>query len=397
MTNARVQLGFSDGSTLAEWQSVVLRDSFADPVGEFSLSSAPITDGGVLAFYRDRLKKGELVSLRVNDVPQYVGLVQTIEKSISPDGGVVFTVSGGTPLLTPYEGAAVEDPNDYTKELSFHSEQSDVPVRDVILRAMRPYGFTELVGDDGAHVDLTSGKKRRKKGRLSLDGLTQRDAIAHPGETAYGLCARLLTRLGCCLKVRWDGVLYVTRPDHDQEISYTVGQSESESFGGDRFFGEVSIRDTNEGQFSECCVRGQAAENTEATTTSRPVGLVRSSDVNADRPPYRSDVAVYKPKVIKDKSARDLSRANSVGKLVLGMAARSAFVVSGNVDGWVSRTGRIWTVNTLARVVVEKDEIDETMFLLSRTLIQDPNAGQFARLEFVPKGYVVLGDPPGGD
>jgi hypothetical protein len=316
---------------------------------------------------------------------------------VSPDGGCVFAVSGGTPLLTPYEGAAVEDPADYTKELSFHSEKSDVPARDVILRAMRPYGFTELVGDDGAHVDLTSGKKRRKKGRLSIDGLTQRDAIAHPGETAYGLCARLLTRLGCCLKVRWDGVLYVTRPDYDQEISYTVGQSESETFGGDRFFGDVSIRDTNEGQFSECCVRGQSPENPDATTTSRPVGLVRSGDVNADRPPYRSEIAVYKPKVLKDKSARDLSRANSTAKLVLGMAARSAFVVAGSVDGWVSRTQRIWTVNTLARVVVEKDEIDETMFLLNRTLIQEPSGGQYVRLEFVPKGYVVLGDPPGGD
>lgn len=396
MTNARVQLGFSDGSTLAEWQSVMLRDSFADPIGEFVLSSAPISDGGVLDFYRERLRKGELVSVRVNDVPQFVGLVQTVRTTVG-DGGVVFAVSGGTPLLTPYEGAAIEDPNDYTKEFSFHSEQSDVPVRDVVLRAMRPYGFTELVGDDGQHVDLTSGKKRRKKGVLTIDGMTQRDAIAHPGETAYGLCARILTRLGACLKVRWDGVLYVTRPDYEQEISYTVGQSSEENFGGDRFFGDVEITDTNEGQFSECCVRGQAPDSPDATTTSRPVGLVRSSDVNAERPPYRSDIAVYKPKVVKDKSARDLSRANSAAKLVLGMAARSAFVVVGNVGGWISRTGRIWTVNTLARVVVEKAKIDETMFLLSRALVQDPNGGQFARLEFVPKGYVVLGDPPGGD
>lgn len=396
MPFARVQLGFSDGETLAEWQTVSLRDSFADPIGEFRLSSAPVTDGGVLAYYRARLRKGELVSIRVNDVPQFVGLIQTVEKTIS-DGGVVFEVSGGTPLLTTWEGAAVEDPNDYEKELSFRSETADVEVHDLILRVMKPYGFAELVGDDGSHVDLTSGKKRKKKRKLTIEGLTQREAIAHPGETAYGLCARVLTHLGVCLKVRWDGVLFLTRPDHDQDVSYVVGQTESEGFTGDRFFGPVQIRDTNEGQFSEVCVRGQAPENPDTTTAARPVGVVKSSAINADRPPYRSEIATYKPRVIKDKQARDLGRSQSTAKLSLGLAAQNAFTVSGTVDGWISTTGRIWTVNTLARVVVQKDEIDETMFLNSRTLVQDADNGQRTQLTFVPKGYVVLGDLPGGD
>ena len=396
MPTARVQLAFTDGTTFAEWKTATLRDSFTDPIGEFQLVSAPVTAGSVLANYRARLRKGELVSLKINDVPQFVALIQTVEKTVSDDG-VVFDVSGGTPLLTPYEGGAVEDPTDYTKELSFHSENSDVPVRDLVLRAMRPYGFSELVGDDGSHVDLTSGKKRKKKAVLTLEQLSQRDAVAHPGETAYGLLARVITKLGVCLKVRWDGVLYLTRPDYEQEISYTVGQTSNETFSGDRFFGPIKIRDTNEGQFSECCVRGQIPDTPDATTASRPVGVVTSSAINAERPPYRSDVAVYKPKVIKDKSARDLGRAQSQAKLVLGLGATAAFTVSGTVNGWVSKTGRIWTPNTLARVVVEKDEIDETMLLLSRTLVQDVDGGQSAQLTFIPKGYLVLGDLPGGD
>lgn len=397
MGTARVQLAFTDGETLAEWQAVSLQDAFTDPIGAFNLTSSPITEGGVLAYYRQKLRKGELVSVRVNEIPQFVGLIQTVEKTVSDEEGVVFQVSGGTPLLTVYEGGAIEDRNDYTKELSFHSENADVPVRDLVLRVMAPYGFSELVGDDGAHVDLTSGKKRKKKAVLTLDGLTQRDAIAHPGETAYGLLGRVLTRLGVCLKIRWDGVLFLTRPDYEQSISYTVGQSLSESFAreGDRFFGKVFIRDTNEGQFSEVCVRGQAPDAPDATTAARPVAVVTSASINADRPPYRSDVAVYKPKVIKDKSARDLSRAQSTAKLSLGLAAANAFTVTGTVHGWVSRTGRIWTTNTLARVVVEKDEIDETMLLLARTLIQDANGGQYTQLTFVPVGYLVIGDLPG--
>jgi prophage tail gpP-like protein len=394
MLTSRVQLAFSDGSTLAEWQSVSLRDTFSDPIGEFRLTSAPITAGGVLAFYRERLQKGELVALKIDDVPQFVGLIRTVKTKVS-DAGTTLEISGGTPLITPYEGGAVEDPNDFTKELSFHSENHDVVVRDLVLRVMRPYGFSELVGDDGAHVDLTCGKKRRKKAKaLSLDGLTQRDAIAHPGETAYGLLSRVITRLGVCLKVRWDGVLYLTRPDYEQEISYTVGQTRDETFDGDRFFGEIETTDTNDGQFSEVCVRWQSPENPDATTASRPVANVPSSAINADRPPYRSSIATFKPKVIKDKSTRDRSRAESTAKLALGMAAGSAFTLSGTVGGWVSKTGRIWTTSTLARVVVEQLQIDESMFLVSRTFVQEPDAGQYTQLTFSPKGYVVLGDLP---
>lgn len=400
MTTARVELVFSDGTTFSEWQSVTLRDSFTDPIGEFSVTSALTQDGGLLKAYRRTLNKGERISLKINNIPQFVGLVQTVKKRIG-DGGIQFTVSGGTPLITPYEGAAVEDPNDYSKELSFRSENHDVVISDLIKRVMRPYFGTEVVvvGDDGSHIDLTSGKKRTKKAKkLALEQLTQREAIAHPGETAYQLLSRVVTKLGVCLKMRWDGALMIVRPDYDQEISYTVGQSFREVFPGDRFFGDVDITDTNQGQFSECCVRGQISDNPEATLASRPIGVVKSTDINATRPPYSAaSFAAYKPKVIKDKSSRDLIWAKSVAKLALGLGASSAFTVNGTVGGWISKSERVWTTGTLARVVVDVDEIDETMFLLSRTLIQDPDAGQFAQLTFIPKGYLVLGDLPGED
>lgn len=398
MTTARVELSFADGTTFSEWQTVSLRDSFTDPIGEFSVTSSLTQSNGLLKRYRETLQKGQLVSIRINDIPQFVGLIQTVDKTIS-DEGIVFAVSGGTPLITPYEGAAVEDSSDYSKELSFHSENADVPVADVLKRIFRPYFGTDPVieGDDGQHIDLTSGKKRTKKAqRLTLEQMTQRDAIAHPGETAYQLASRLLTKLGVCLKMRWDGTLLITRPDYDQEISYIVGQSFKEVFPGDRFFGPIRIHDTNEGQFSEAVVRGTIPDDPEATTASRPIGVVASTTINANRPPYSAaSYAAYKPKVIKDKSARDATRTGSVAKLALGLAATNAFTVSGTVSGWVSKSGRIWTPGTLARVVVDIDEIDETMFLLSRTFIQEPDGGQYTQLTFIPTGYLVLGDLPG--
>jgi prophage tail gpP-like protein len=96
MTTARVELAFDDGTTFSEWQTVSLRDSFVDPIGEFSVSSSLTRSNGLLKRYRQYLQKGQLVSLRINDIPQFVGLIQTVEKTFG-DGGIVFSVSGGTP------------------------------------------------------------------------------------------------------------------------------------------------------------------------------------------------------------------------------------------------------------------------------------------------------------
>lgn len=67
----------------------------------------------------------------------------------------------------------------------------------------------------------------------------------------------------------------------------------------------------------------------------------------------------------------------------------------GEVDGFVSSTGRIWQVDTIARVVVAAYDLDEEMWVLERVLTQDVGQGQKTRLTLIPKGALVLGEEVG--
>lgn len=393
MSRAKVRLSFSDGSSISEWTSFRIRETYSDPVGEFSFVAQPSRDR--IQFYRERLRKGQLVACTVNEVPQFVGLINTNRETISAEGGVTIEASGGNPLLTPYAGAAVDSTTDYSRELVFHSE-SDVPATAFVLRVMGPYGFPAVVADDRANVDVITGRAISGKAPTTpVEALKHKDAQAQPGESAYALCARVLTRLGVMLRLSWDGQLMITRPDYEQQASYRLVQDFDGRTPGDRFYGDIEIIDTNEGQFSECAVRGQKVDVSSQTATARPVAVVKSTDVNAARPPYSSDIAVYKPRIVIDKSARDNDRTKSVGKLALGLAAKDAFTVSGTVDGFVAQTGAIWSIDTAARVFIA-GRIDEDMWILSRTLMQDVNEGQRTQVTLIPKGALVFGDLPSG-
>jgi hypothetical protein len=387
MTSARhghVVMHFADGGTIDAWTGLSLRDTFTDPLGELDFEAVP--PRGQYPDYRKRLAKGELVTVLINNVNQGSYLVQERESDLSRDGGAVIRVKCHTPLITPYEG-------DVDPDLSLH-QQTDVPVLDAILKALGPYGFNAVVGDSAANVAALSGKPLGGGApNLNVAALKHQDSVAHEGETAYAYLARIITRLGVALRVDAEGTLLISAPNYTQPISDTLIQAVSSGRAGDYFVGPVTVHDSNAGQFSECVVRGQRAD-TGDPATARPVARVTEAELHPGRPSYTSFAAAYKPKIFKDKNARDRARALSVAKLELGLRAAQAFWVSGEVDGFLSSSGRIWQTDTLVHTFVELEELDEPMWVLERLLRQDDKGGQRTRLKLLPKGALVLGDVP---
>ncbi len=247
-------------------------------------------------------------------------------------------------------------------------------------------------------MDAITGKPRGKKGaKVSLTPLKLKDAQAQEGEAAYEFCARHVTRNALCLRMGADGAVLVTHPDYVQEPAYTVVQDFDGSVrGGDRFLDGVEITDTNEDQYSECTVRGAAIDSDTETQTTKVSGKVLATDLNPTRPAYSSPIAAtaFKPLNRRDKSSRDEARSRSTAKLALGLRAKSAFTVVGEVDGFVSKTGRVWQVDTVAYVVIPMAGLDEPMWISGRTFIQDRNGGQRTRLTLIPLNSLVLGDLP---
>lgn len=389
-THGVVSMHFSDGSTIDTWQRVQLRDTYTDPLGELTFESTPQRQ--FIADYRARLAKGELVTVLVNGVNQGSYIIQSCNRRHGKHG-TTFTVTCHTPLVTPYQSSIEQT---LTKKTP-----TDVPLTETILSVLRPYGFETIIADTAASVATVSGKPiDGRAAAVSLPALKHNEAHPQQGETPYQFIARLITRLGCCLRMAPDGVLLVGKPDYEQAPAYTLIRTLSGGAGpGDYFVGDVEVVDTNDGQHSECQVRGQQLDNPSQTQTNLPIARVQENILHARRPSYRSPIAApYKPKIVKDKGSRDKATALSTAKLELGLQASKAFYITGMVDGFVSTTGRIWSVDTIAHVVIEQEGLEEDMWIAERVLTLSRGGGdgdgEHTRLKLLPKGALVLGDVP---
>lgn len=384
---ARVEMHFADGEVISQWESLELHDDFTDPLGRMAFTARPKRED--VASYRERLAKGELVTVLVNGALQGAQIIQSRRMKVDK-AGVTFAIECHTPLVTAYQ--AHVDPS-----LSFKSK-NDAPASDVVLRALSPFGFTEILADTAASRNARSGKPiGTKAAPLDVAALKINEAAAQDGEKAYSFCARIFTRMGVALRCAPDGRLLLQAPDYNQEPAYTVSQTFGDVGPGDRFLDGLDIEDTNDDQFSSCTVSGLAPDKRGKTRTARPqVEVAQSLDAGGIRAPYSSTVAPYKPLILKDKSARDSKRCENVATLAMGLRAGKAYCVTGEVDGFISSTGRVWTIDTMARVVVEADGVDENMYLVARTLMQSRERGQTTRLRFIPRGALVLGEIPSG-
>lgn len=385
---ATIRMQFADGEEMFAWLSFRLRDHFTDPLGGLDFEAAP--PRARIAEYRERLRKGQIVSVLVNSANQGTFLIVERRTTIGREG-VTFSVTCRSVLATAYEGSV-------EPKLSF-KHPTDTPVGTAVLAALEPYGFDSLIGDNAANASLITGKPIGGGATaVVVDALKHQEAQAQDGETAYGFGSRIFSRLGVALRVAADGTLLLAAPDYDQEAAYTVVQDFDGGTAGDRFLADPPIEevDTNEGQFASCTVRGSRADNAGTTQTAAPRATVTAAELNPRRPAYISEAAAHKPLELKDKNARDVERCRNVAKLALGIRAAKAYVITGRVDGLVSQTGRVWSVNTVVRVVIEAYGLDEDMWIIGRDLMGSRDRGQMTRLEIIPKGALVLGDVPSG-
>jgi hypothetical protein len=398
---ASVELRFGDGSIIRAFESCALREAFDDPLSDLRLTARPPRD--LIPLYNEKLRKGQLVALLVNGVAQGVQLIQDVDITIG-DGGVTFEVCCQSPLCTPYEASANPD-------YAF-SSKTDVPISQVVLDILRPFGFTEVYINAEDDVPARTGKPPKKR-RASLDpeAIKHQQCKCQENETAYSMCARIVNRVGLAIRCDIGGRILLSRPRYDQDVSYSLVQDHLLTTRGNRMLDGIHVRSTNKGQFSECVVRGEAKDDATRAKTSLPIarvgldvfrpttapyGKVPLTPLDDGRHSYSSDesVAPYKPRFLKDKSARDSARARSLAKLILGVKAKTAFQITCEVDGWVSQEGLVWSIDTLVRVVVGSLGIDEVMYLLARELRLDRSGGQKTALTLIPLHSLELGDVP---
>ena len=382
-----VKVTTDSGLEVTSWDALNLRDQFDDPLGEFTLELSPTP--AQLKTFKDAFGKGVVARLTIDEAPQAVFLIESMDVSISAERGVMMSITGKTPLCVPYEGGV--DPR-----LSL-SAKRDTSALDYVRKVLKPYGLDTIADDERAALDVMTGRSRnRERGpRVIANRLQWRDAQPNENESAYRFIARIITRLGVCLRMGPTGDVLVTAPHYEQPTEYTLVSDSAGRLQGNRFIGGIQISETNRDQFSEITVRGMALENRKKRRTTTPSATVSAAIHNPLRPAYMAEGrASYKPLFLKDKNARDVSRCRSVARLAHGMRARDAMQVRGRVQGFRSREGALWTVDTLVRVVVPEYGLDEEMWIYERTFRLDARDGETTELTLLPKGALQLGEIP---
>ena len=265
--------------------------------------------------------------------------------------------------------------------------------------------------------------------------------------------SRTISRLGFILKTDAFGGLLLDRPIYDQEASYTICDGvKSMPSEADLILDGMVVTDTNDGQFSEVVVSGQALMRKPAVgpgsgatnplpkdkekpppapvRSSKPIGGVRvegaldvySKDyqntkrwfripagrkrmlfpyksvayktLDRKRFHYNSELQPYKPKFAEDKMSRDVARCRTFAELMMGLRSQGGYTISCSVSGFEAATGTMWTPNTVVRVKIDKLGIDENMWILSRTFSANRGSGQVTTMVLMPLYSLVLGDIP---
>jgi prophage tail gpP-like protein len=402
---AKVELFHADDSdSFDQWDSFSIRDSFTDPLGSFDFTASPTEKE--FPRYHETLRKGDIILIQVNGRSAQVGLIQTTTSSFSRGGGGKIQISGQSPLVTLYQGQV--DPDLSLKRFSDASAKS-------FADGVTPvFGMFVYDTDDHAAIINAMTGKPLSGGvgdEINVKELKTGDAEPNRGETAYGYLSRILTRVGVVLRMRPDGWLTMTGPHYEQASIYSAGLDSrgSPPIGDVDYFRSVTIRDSNDGQYSDIVVRGVAPDKKNQKYTGRPHFEISSGayvDLRSDgnHELYRGAGSAvvtkaklyapnFKPLYIQDDSTRDITYARNAALLAFGLRAPKAYQINGTVDGLVSATGRVWTIDTICNVAIPQISLNEDMWLMERTLRSNRSVGQQTDLRFIPKGFLTIGEP----
>lgn len=399
---AVVELEFQDGTVLRNFERFSLRDNFTDPLGDFSFTLRPTAAS--LSHYSAITERGELVKVYINGAKQATMTIVKRSRTLDRDGQTI-ELSCKTPLCVPYKGSV--DPT-----IAKHFPASALAT-EVVLAALAPYGFDTVMTNAAANVNTLTGKAvGGATNDVVVTEMKVKEAEAQENEKAYAFCARLVGRLGVAIRCTANGEILLVAPNFDQAAAYSLVQAAGERWDGDVMLDGITLEEDNDPVYSEVIVRGDTPDGGGQKSTGRPLARViydnsytpsdaflkdtPTTTIPAHTGTYTSTSQRYKPLIVTDKLSRDAKLAVSRAKRIHGRTSENAWVLTCEVDGLVSNTGRVWTVNTVVDVVCREFNISEPLWVLETTKTGDRQSGQRTKLKLIPLGSLVLGDVPGG-
>jgi prophage tail gpP-like protein len=391
LTNSNLQI--------SNWISYRFNSDFLTPSDAFSFT---VADEKVDDATKAALLPGAPVQLVYNGKIQASGYIDSIARSASRESGIEWTIDGRDVL-----GQAVDACADPT--IVF---QSTATLLDVLTTVLGPFGFPDPVAnyatDNQANRNVITGAVRgvptSKKGK-PLKSFLSHQLKPHDAEGAYQFCARLMQRQALWLWPSADGkTLVVGTPDFDQAPIFLLQRSAAnpannvlagtvkydlteqptaivaDGFSGGGEFGHGRLRSV---LINATCINPNQAYYTALGQKFRDAKLLtpRHAFYTQMSPPFARTIFRHDDES-KTQDELDAFVYREMAKC-MRHSLTAHYTVEGHAQTDASGNAVPWAVDCVVDVHDDVGNVQEPMWILSRTFNKSRNGGTTTDLELV--------------
>lgn len=392
------------GETFRDFVSYRIDSSYLTPTDGFEFTVVDARDPVGL---RRRLRPLQPVKLYINGQLQMVGRIDATEGAGTGSG---LLVRGRDYLGIPCNAGV--DPS-----LRFPEQQS---LDESILSILRPFGIASLSGDGYASTRATQTGKGAAKNASKAKAKRAaklREFKADYDQGAFELAARIAARHGLTIQptLRRDQVA-LDEPTYDQAPLYTVRRSPAD--GGQVITGKAVRNWANVPTYMNAIARaGQPQTGMGPIKVDAPafgpgaltdfwqlpeVRRVVFGDDFADpitvgfrfnpkaAAPANANL-VYAPLFFADSDSRTQDQLDHASKRLICDRLRETLTYSCTLNGHADdKSGAVYAVDTIASVLDGIEDVEEPMWIVSRTLYSDGADGPKTDLQMIRPGSFVL-------
>lgn len=368
----KVTIAFGGGDELDIVTSLTLSDTFLDPCQTMSCTiAADETRFNVVGSART----GDAFTVFVNGHPQCTGIIDSREIASSRQGRIV-SLAGRDLLSQMVDGNA--DPriamaanmpfDEFCQKAFAHFGMDDVTI-------FEEYGDLRNLVLGKAVKTKKQGAKRRKKFKDPIDGLRPKD-----NEGGFQWFVRIAHRLGYhAWAVPGQRGVVVGAPDYEQDPAYEFVSLRSQGLqglGGGNNILDAKARLDITGLPSHVYVRGKSSKKGEA----------KSYIGHATNP----KTPVFKPFYVVDDDSSTQAHCDAYARLILSRALKNAQTYEVRLRSLTDpQTGRVYNVDTVAKVKDENCGVDGNMWVEARQFSWSREQQQTS-LKLLPSDALVM-------
>ena len=398
------------GVEISQFTDYSFNSNFLTPTDgfDFTIGAERIPDA-----VKDALRPGAAVELTVNGGVQATGYIDSIDYSVSRNGGTQIFIGGRDVLAQAVDACA--DPT--------QSLKAGQTLEDALVSLFAPFGWSEpeqfIIAND-ADRNVKTGSSRgtpltkggKKKGPKPLKSYVLHQLRPHSREGVFEFAARIANRFGLWIWATASGdQLVVSRPDFETDPFYTLRLNKD----GTSNVLESSVRFDISDQPTVIVADGYSGGG--------EFGRSRIKSITANTAVFTSDAAFldpwkkypdasrvlghafetpgYVPRnrtlYLHDDESQTQEQLDNFVRRELALLQRKSLTARYTVEGHGQMTpdGFVpWTVDTTVRVEDDIAGLHETLYVLGRTFRKSRASGTTTTLELIRLNTISFGDPP---